>query len=421
LIGERFYGWNIVAASFAILFIAVGAGLYAPPVFLVPLQHQFGWDRAQIAGANAAAALITAISSPLAGLWIARYGARRVMASGGALMAAAFGLLASTQALWQLYMFNVLAGIGLTCVAWVPTQTLISNWFHHKRGLAMGIALTGIGFGGMAMAPLVAMLIDGFGWRVGFGVLSLIIGLVVVTVVLLVVRDRPSDLGLLPDGDSADSSTNDQSRTDSFLSVEPLLAAPANFELSDALRTRAFWLLSICQMMWVFANLSIIAHLVAFLSDAGLSSAAAATTLGVMVGVSVGGRVLFGHLADRVPKRHVLSTALILHAIATLALLTGVSTGTVALFVLAFGLGVGGGAVVMPLLVGECFGLEAFSKILGVVMISAALGAATGPVFAGRIFDVTGSYSIAFRVDVAVFVAAALLIQFLRRPQPKPS
>lgn len=417
LSGEKFYGWRIVAASFTILFVAVGAGLYAPPVFLVPLQDHFGWNRAQIAGANAAAALITAVTSPLAGLWISRYGARRVMATGGAVMAAAFGLLALTQALWQLYAFNVLAAIGLTCVAWVPTQTLISNWFETKRGLAMGAALTGIGFGGMAMAPLVALLIGAFGWRVAFATLASIIALVVVGAVVLIVRDRPADLGLLPDGVAADAGAVGQTA----LRTPDTGVGPSGFELADSVRTRAFWLLSLCHLLWVFANLSIIAHLVAFLGDGGLTPAAAASTLGATVGISVGGRVMFGYLADRVPKRHVMSAALLLHTVATVALLGDISAPAVVLFVITFGLGIGGGAVVVPLLVGECFGLRAFSKILGVVMISAALGAATGPVLAGRIFDVTGSYGDAFRINVVVFFLAAVLIQFLRRPQLQAS
>jgi len=336
-----------------------------------------------------------------------------VMVSGGLLMAIAFGSLGLTEALWHLYALNVLAAIGLTCVAWVPTQTLISNWFDNKRGLAMGAALTGIGFGGMAMAPLVALVIGAFGWRLAFAVLGGIIGVVVVGVVVLVVRDHPADLGLLPDGEVARTEAGEAVAGNGFES----LAQSAGLELQDSLRTRAFWLLSLCHMLWVFANLSIIAHLVAFLSDNGVSPASAAATLGATVGISVGGRVMFGYLADRMPKRHVMSAALLLHTVATAALLGEVSAPAVVLFIVAFGLGIGGGAVVVPLLVGECFGLRSFSKILGVVMISAAFGAATGPVLAGRIFDVTGSYGVAFRINAAVFLVAAALIQFLRRPQ----
>ena len=132
-----FYGWWIVAGSFLILFIAVGIGLYAPPVFLVPLQQHFGWSRAAIAAGSAIAAVVSGMVSPLVGAWIDKYGSRAVMTFGALLMGAAFLLLSAMSALWHLYALNALAAVGITCCAWIPIQTLIANWFNKKRGLAM--------------------------------------------------------------------------------------------------------------------------------------------------------------------------------------------------------------------------------------------------------------------------------------------
>ena len=408
--GRRtFYGWWIVAASFLILFITVGIGLYAPPVFLVPLQEHFGWSRAAIAAGSAIAAVVSGLMSPLVGVWIDRYGSRTVMATGAVLMGAAFVLLSLINSLWQLYALNMLAAVGITCTAWIPNQTLISNWFVKQRGLAMGAALTGIGFGGLVMAPLAAALIGRFGWRVAFAGLGTLILGIVVAVVLAIVRSRPADLGLRPDGASV--GLRGDHAPNRPMDADP----PAGMELGQSVRTRAFWILSIANFLAVFASLSIVAHLVAFLTDNGLASETAAGALGLTVGASVGGRVLFGYLADRFSKRDIMVVGLTVYALATLLLFSIRSVGALPAFVVLFGLALGGTAVLAPLLAADCFGLLAFGKILGLIMISGTLGAAIGPVLTGRIFDITGSYHLAFTLHVAALFLAAAVYLFLPR------
>lgn len=404
-----FYGWWIVAASFLILFITVGIGLYAPPVFLVPLQEHFGWSRAAIATGSAIAAIVSGLVSPLVGVWIDRYGSRKVMATGALLMGAAFVLLSLINSLWQLYALNMLAAVGITCTAWIPNQTLISNWFIKQRGLAMGAALTGIGFGGLVMAPLAAALIGRFGWRVAFAGLGALILGIVAAVVLAIVRSRPADLGLRPDGASV-------GRRGDHAPNRPMDAdPPAGMELGQSVRTRAFWIISIANFLAVFASLSIVAHLVAFLTDSGLARETAAGALGLTVGASVGGRVLFGYLADRFSKRDIMVAGLTVYALATLLLFSIRSVGALPAFVVLFGLALGGTAVLAPLLTADCFGLLAFGRILGLIMISGTLGAAIGPVLTGRIFDITGSYHLAFTLHVAALFLAAAVYLFLPR------
>jgi len=408
-----FYGWRIVSASFVILFVTVGIGLYSPPVFLVPLQEHFGWSRAAIAAGGSIAAVVSGIASPFIGAWLDRYGARRVMVFGAVVMGCGLGLLSLIQSLWQLYAINALTALGLCCVAWVPNQTLVANWFSRKRGLAMGIALAGIGFGGLAMSPLAALLIERLDWRLAYLVLASLVLLIVVGVVAVFVRSKPADLGQCPDGAIPDPAETGPSAS---LADRVAERTPVRSGL-EAFGSQAFWILSLCNALTVFATLSIVAHLVAFLRDAGFQSQLAAASLGLMVGASVGGRVLFGVLADRYPKPRVMSLALILAAAGTL-LLFGVHVGGVLPgFVLAFGLAFGGTAVLVPLLVGECFGLASFGKILGALMVSATVGAAAGPVLTGWIFDVTGSYQMAFGLHVAALTASALAILFVRIPE----
>jgi MFS family permease len=408
---EVYYGWWIVAASFSILLITVGVGLYAPPVFLVPLQEHFGWSRAAIAGGSAAAALTVGLVSPLVGFCIDRYGSRVVMTTGALVMGCAFCLLGAIQSLWQLYAINMIAAIGIASVAWIPNQTLISNWFERKRGQAMGITLAGIGFGGLAMPPLADFLREEFGWRLAFAALGSLVLLIVATVILALVRSKPEEMGLLPDGEPLVS----EGPAGDPIHETREKAGAEGLSLAESFRTSAFWILSLGHVLWTFGSMSIIGHLPAFLTDQGFGKLAAGS-LALAIGCSVVGRVSFGMLADRFSKKAIMSLTLILHALAVLCLFRIHSFGVLPAFVILFGLGLGGSAVLVPLLIGECFGLRAFGKVLGVITISATLGAATGPVLTGRIFDVMGSYDLAFILHIVSFTAAGLAICFLRKP-----
>jgi len=409
---ELFYGWWIVGASFSILLVTVGVGLYAPPIFLVPLQDHFGWSRAAIAGGGAVAALTVGAVSPLVGISTDRYGSRKVMTAGALVMGSAFCLFGAIQSLWQLYALNMIAAIGIASVAWIPNQTLISNWFDRIRGRAMGIGLAGIGFGGLAMPPFADFLISEFGWRIAFASLGSLVLLIVVTVTLALVQSRPEEMGLLPDGEP---------RVSEGPAVDPIQetregAGNEGLGLAESVRTSAFWVLSLSQVLWSFGSMSIIGHLPAFLSDQGFEKLAAGA-LALAIGCSVAGRLSFGILADRFTKRRIMSLTLFLHALAVLCLFRIHSFWAIPAFVILFGLGLGGGAVLVPLLIGEYFGLRAFGKILGVITISSTLGAATGPVMTGRIFDVMGSYDLAFTLHIASFMAAGVAIYVLRKPR----
>lgn len=338
------------------------------------------------------------------------------MSLGGLLMGSGFLLLGTMNSLWQMYAFNLLAAIGVTCVAWIPNQTLISNWFERKRGLAMGITLAGIGFGGLVMAPLASGLIGVLGWRFAYAALSALVFFIIVTLSLTVVRSEPADLGLLPDGDPPAPPDADSGPAPLEASQPVADEFQGSLALGEAARTRSFWIIAVSYFLVTFGQLSIVVHLVALLGDAGFDEDVGAWSLGLAIGASVGGRLLFGLLADRYAKKWVMFTAVLFHAPAVLLLFRIDVVGALPLFVPFFGVGLGGAAVLFPLLVGECFGLRAYGQILGAVMLAAALGVATGPVITGRIFDVSGSYAAAFALHLAAFLVASFVIALLRRP-----
>ena len=261
------------------------------------------------------------------------------------------------------------------------------------------------------MPPLAHFLISNFGWQIAFAGLGSLVLLIVATVTLALVRSRPEDMGLLPDGGPRLSGepAGDPSR-ESRQEV-----ATEGLSLAESVRTSAFWVLSLANVLWSFGSMSIIGHLPAFLTDQGFEKLAAGS-LSMAIGCSVVGRLSFGILSDRFTKKRIMSLTLILHALAVLCLFRVHSFWAIPAFVILFGLGLGGGSVLVPLLIGEYFGLRAFGKVVGVITISSTLGAATGPVVTGRIFDVMGSYDLAFTLHIASFLAAGTAIYVLRKP-----
>jgi MFS family permease len=413
---RTFYGWRIVAGCFLTLLVSVGIGIYAPPVFLVPLQEHFGWSRAAISAGPSLAFLVSGVLSPFVGSWVDRYGARRLISIGAVIMAITFALFGTMQSLWQLYAISIIAPIGVSCAAFIPNQTLISNWFEKKAGLAMGIALAGIGFGGLAIAPLGALLIEWLGWRLAYVALASLVPLLVLPTALFVVRNTPADLGLRPDGEEANAGSTG-------VEVGEDAAGPkrTGLDLPEALRSRDFWVLALFNFLRVFGVTSLIGHLAAFLSDVGFERQLAAGALGFVVGVSVFGRLGFGFLADRLPRKWIACGVVSQQAAAMLLLFSVTSFGVLPTFAILFGLAQGGGAVLLPLLVGHCFGMRAFGRILGVMMIAATLGGALGPVLTGWIFDRTGSYNLAFVLHIGAFLTAAFTILLLRPPRAPAS
>lgn len=385
-----FYGWWIVLASFGVLTVAAGAGLYSLPVFLVPLQEHFGWTRAGISAGPALGAVVSGVLAVFVGLLLDRFGTRKVMTAGAFVMTLGFVGLATMTALWHFWLSSVVVAAGISCVAFVPIQTLISHWFTRRRGLAMGLTLAGIGFGGLLLAPTTGFIVDNYGWRQAYLTLGALVLVMVTALVLSVIRQSPRDLGLFPDGDIPDNeSTATGSGGDIIL---------PGLELGEALRTLPFWLITGANFLVVFTAFGMVQHLHALLTDAGYAGSTAASVLGVAIGITMVGRIMFGLLTDRFAIRWVFATVVALPTIAAFLLVQVEHSAALVAFCICFGLGLGGAAVMVPLAVGACFGLKAYSKIVGAIFVSATAGAALGPTVTGQLYDMSGNYDTALVV-----------------------
>lgn len=414
--GQRrrtFYGWWVVLASSVIIFLGTGILFYSFGVFIKPLQEQFGWSRTAISGAVAVWAVMYGFAGPAVGVLLHKYGAKPVIIGSALLAGTSYLLFGWLQELPQLFGLMFFAGIGAAGVTLVPNQTLISNWFDKYRGRAMGIMMASIGLGGLTMPPFANALIVWFDWRTAFRVLGLVLLTVIIPAALLVIRTKPSDLGLEPDGIAPEA--EDETASNAVRNV-----GGSGLPLKRALNTSSFWLLFAAFVFLIFGESGLTVHFVAFLDDEGLSSQTAANFWGLAVGISAAGRLLFGFLADRRNPRNLIMLTHGLHAVAVAAILTlflylGITPmGSILPFSVIYGLSLGGSAVLLPVLVARCFGLLNFSKLLGLLMSGFALGVVGGPLVAGRVFDATGSYQNALLIFLVGFVFAALAVSFVR-------
>jgi MFS family permease len=407
-----FYGWWMVGALYLIVLNTGGMGFYCFPVFVQSLIDEFGWSMTQISGAAALWAIVYGVSGPVIGILIARFGVMKTML--GAAVISSLTLLgyASIHALWMLYAIMLGAGFAVAGTTLVPAQTAITNWFNKYRGRAMSLMMLGIGSGGFLLPPFNEFLIRTLGWRRTWLVAFGITWVLVIPLIVVFVRSKPSELGLLPDGGAG--------REDSTSDVSGL-------PFRQAVASITFWLIFATYVLQLLGLSAMNFHFVPFLiQEAHFSPQQAATFLGFTVLLSIPGRLLFGWMADRISPAVVLGiVGVLLVCGPTLLEVLFVRMGLdkvnlLWLYTVPYGLGIAGNAVVLPILVSRCFGVLHFSKIMGLVMSGFAIGVVVGIPGAGKIFDLTGSYEIAFVACIVVFALSSVLVMTIKPNRHQP-
>jgi MFS family permease len=399
-----FYGWWLVLVTFGILVLGGGYGFYSFTVLIIRLEEQFGWTRTQVVGSASAWAVCFGLSSPLVGYCLDRFGARRTMAVSVAVAGLAYLLLSRMSALWMLYAGSFIAGGAMAGFTLVPAQTLMSHWFSRFRGRAIGLTMLGTGCGGMLFPPLTNAIVEAAGWSSGYLLGTGVLWIAVLPLVVIFIRSKPSELGLLPDGAAAPPGGSDSAGQ-----------ATVGVPVKVAVTLGAFWLFAVMVVLHTFGGSATKLHFHAFAEHSGFDPQVAANFLGLTIGFSMVGRVGGGFLADRFNPRYLLvgTGCLFASAIAVLAVCIvelGIRS-TVPLYAFAplYGLGLGSSVVITPVFVGRCFGLLHFGKILGFINMGFALGVVFGPILLGRLFDVTDSYRIGLWLCFAVFAASAMM------------
>jgi MFS family permease len=402
-----FYGWIVVAVTFVTMGIGVNARTSFSLLFS-PIVDEFGWERGLTAGAFSFGFVISAIFSPLIGRLMDRTGPRVVMEVGVLLMAAGFLLAPLTSQPWHLYLtIGALVGAGSVCLGYSGQSLFLPNWFARKRGLAIGIAFAGVGIGSVTLLPWVQALIEQAGWRTACWTLGLVI-LFVLAPINLLLRKRPQDLGLQPDGDAAPAA----GVTRASNIVDPVWAA-TDWTLGRALRTSRFWWLALAYFCGLYAWYAVQIHQTKYLVEIGFSATAAAWALGFVSLVGIPGQIWLGHLSDRIGREWIWSIASAGFAACYLALIALEHAPSLPLlylmvFVQGF-LGYGFTSVIGALAM-ELFEGKHFGSIYGTLTLASLGGGAAGPWITGVIHDRTDSYALAFWIGVALSLVSIVTI-----------
>ena len=395
-----FYGWFVVAAAFAVTFVGFGC-VYSFSAFIESLQRDFGAQRGSVSLVFSLAGFlyfsVGVVSGPLADRW----GSRRMAVIGMLLIGIGLALAAMAQSLTEVFLaYGLGVGFGVGC-SYVPAVGAVQRWFVRNRGLASGIASSGIGVGTLAVPPLAAILIGTVGWRETYlilGALAAIGG----TAMALLLQNDPRDRGLGPDGGEALPPTQ--------------TAQPADASLASAIKSRRFVGLYAACLACSFGVFVPFVHLAPYAIDHGIAASSAVLLVSVIGVGSTLGRFFLGGLADRMGRELALLAVFAGMALALIIWAVSTTFWPLAVFAFAFGVGYGGWVALLPSVVMDYFGGRNVSGIIGVLYTSAGIGTLIGPSAAGFAFDISHSYTLPIIASVCGNVIAVGIMALTSRP-----
>ncbi len=385
---QRAHQVQAAATSFLALFSIVGLALYGLPLYYDHMVTEFGWSRTQVTSGNALSKLVVGpLFGFLAGWFVDRFGPRRLMVAGIAMAGVALIGLGAMSALWMFYGFYLLNALGYVCGGPLPNQVLLSRWFRAGRGKAMGFAYLGIGIGGAVVPWLSYWLTQQWGWRGALQALGVLV-IVLAGPMAYFTHEAPAP--------------------------ERERAGVPQAPLARILRMPAFYLLAFGSMCSIAAVGGANQHLKLFLSlDQGYGQGDAARIISLVLGCSIGGRLLMGWLADRMPVKRVMLLVYLLVSLAIPLLFFGSSRGAMYLFAVMFGIGLGGEYLIIPLMAAELFGVAVLGRVMGIVIAADGVAEAMSPMFVGYLRDAGGTYRVGFTLLVVVAVAGATAVALL--------
>ncbi|GIU82390.1 MAG: MFS transporter [Acidobacteria bacterium] len=418
-----FYGWIIVAIATLSLLISNGLSIGGFPVFYKSIREDFvriGAVEASQAesfiGLGAALTFLTAgFISPFAGWLIQKFSTKKMMIVGCFILGIALILHSQAQTAWLVYFSRILMGASLGFVGVLATTVLVASWFVRLRGTAIGILLTGTSFGGVLIPQIASPLIERYGWRTAMISVSLIIWLILLPAIIFLVKNKPSEIGLFPDGDESPIDEN----------VAVNVKNQEGLTLFEAMRTPIFWVFALCAALIFYPIFVTSQQFILYLQSEkiGLSLQQSSYAQSALFIVSVAGKFFFGFLSDRMSPTKVMLICCTVMFLATLILLN-LTAITAFIFLIPFGLGYGGTFVLLQRLVADYFGNRDYPKILGVITVVETVGASVGGIITGRLADMAGGdYTQAFYAVIIVTglaLASVIALSFMHKER-KPA
>jgi MFS family permease len=394
-----YYGWVIVVVSFFTLFFTLGTR-FSFGVFYVAILKEYGWGRAETAGAFSLAMLIHGFFAIVTGTLIDRFGPRALFPIGATFLAIGLAAASRINAIWHLYLFfGVVMAMGINTLSFAPHLSRIPKWFIRKGGLASGLVVGGTGVGTMVMVPVIQFMIDTIGWRSAFLTLAVITITVVVPMTALFQRRSPEDVGQLPDGFVSNSAGTLHLHPEEFLKNTGSCHLQQRWTLAAALSTEAFWWIALMNSCVGFAINMLLVHQAAHVVDGGYSTTLAALVVGLVGLLRWPGGVLSGFLSDRAGREIAYTLGSSASFVGVLLFLFARDTTSPWLiygFVILYGLGSGSMGPIYAATTADLFPGNSFGRILGTLSIGFGLGGALGPYVGGYFYDHVGSYTLSF-------------------------
>ncbi len=408
-----FYGWWVVAACFLIAVYTSGVVSYGFTAVFQPIATEFNWNYTTVSLASSLRHMEVGLFSPLIGFLLTRFSVRKVLFVGGVITGLSVILLATTHSLLTFFGTFAIISVGMSAVSTVTMMTAVARWFNRKLGIAMGIATCGFGFSGV-MVPLVTALVDSQGWRTAMTVLGA--GMFVIVLPLaLIVRNRPEDYGLLPDGETAAPAAE----KGKFKSLDL-----ENVEVSTktALTSRAFWIITIALGIQHLATNAVSTHVMPYLISVGVTRTVGSFVAAMLPIASMGGRFGFGWLGDMVKKKPLTAWGFAMMAVGLTSFgyadnLMSTMAVLIVLFLILFGVGYGGTTTMRSILPKAYFGTKNYATILGFITGVDAVGGVLGAPFAGYVYDRWGDYHYVW--IILAFLSALCVIMTVLAPPIK--
>ena len=402
-----FYGWFIVAASFFVIMMTMGArnGI---GVFVLPMSEEFSWSRSSISFAAALGILLNGVSQPILGHLYDRVGGRKLILIGATVIGITAFLLAFTfHIAYFIFVFGVVMAVAMSAGSITTGAVIVSKWFQRKRATAIGITAAGASVGGLILVPFTTYLIQLLDWRYSWAILGTMIIVLVLPVAFFVLRNSPQDMGLLPDGDEAPSGSGPRRP------VRP----PGPLEVDQwrhAFRSWPMWQLCATYFVCGFTTLIMAFHFVPNAVESGFSPATAATAFGVLSAMNTIGVLIVGPIADKMGNKSLLGMVYFFRGVGYVLLLT--LPGQWGLWVFAV---VGGSSWIatVPLTTGltaDIYGLKKVGTLSGMVFLSHQIGGSIGIQFGGIMRDLTGSYTVPFAVAAGLLFFAAFMAMLIQ-------
>jgi sugar phosphate permease len=404
-----FHGWYIVGAALVSGAFMTGAGTWAFSLFVLPMTTDLGWSRSAFFGALTVRSIVSGLIAPFIGpVQDSRNGPRRLMFL--TVLGMAVGMIA-LRWVESLIVFYVLFGIIGTLMtvggSEMLTNAVLPKWFIHKRAAALTIASAGQGLGPLIFPVLVSAVISGWGWRAGWMTIG-IAAFVLLFPLAFMVRTRPEDIGLQPDGEAGPARTG-------------FVARPAlehSFTRSEAMRQPSLWLINVSGALFVMGVTGLQTNWLVYFQDAGFASTTAALSASAFGIGSFSSRFLWGFIAHKYPVRVLMAVATSLTAATVLLIFQVDNVPTMMAVAVLNGLALGGNFVMRPLIVADYFGRNHLGAIGGIMRPLQIAGGATGPLAVAGLFDLTDSWHIAFGLVIGIWLASALSIAIAAPPKP---